>query len=87
MIYDAMDLGNHEFNFGSEIFKAVLGQADFPILGANVTDTGAYGLAAAQGGQASSRTSRRPSAGSRSRSSGSRTIASPTTSCRATSRA
>ena len=50
MNYDAMDLGNHEFNFGSAIFKAVLGQATFPILGANVTDTGAYGLAAAQGG-------------------------------------
>ena len=40
-----MDLGNHEFNFGSEIFKSVLGKATFPILGANVTDTGAYGLA------------------------------------------
>ena len=48
--YDAMDLGNHEFNFGSDIFKAVLGQATFPILGANVADTGDYGLAAAQGG-------------------------------------
>ena len=44
--YDAMTLGNHEFNFGSAIFKAVLGQATFPLLGANVTDTGAYGLAA-----------------------------------------
>jgi len=51
MNYDAMDLGNHEFNFGSEIFKGVLGQANFPILGANVSDTGQYGLAAAQGGQ------------------------------------
>ena len=50
MGYDAMTLGNHEFNFGSSIFKGVLGQATFPILGANVTDTGAYGLAAAQGG-------------------------------------
>ena len=39
MNYDAMDLGNHEFNFGSDIFKAVLGQATFPILGANVTET------------------------------------------------
>jgi 2',3'-cyclic-nucleotide 2'-phosphodiesterase (5'-nucleotidase family) len=44
MNYDAMDLGNHEFNFGSEIFKT-LKQASFPILGANVSDTGAYGLA------------------------------------------
>ena len=44
MGYDAMDLGNHEFNFGSEIFKT-LEQATFPILGANVADSGAYGLA------------------------------------------
>ena len=44
MAYDAMVLGNHEFNFGSEIFKAVLGDATFPLIGANVTDTGAYGL-------------------------------------------
>ena len=51
MNYDAMDLGNHEFNFGSDVFKGVMGQANFPILGANVSDTGAYGLAAAQGGQ------------------------------------
>jgi len=28
-----------------------MAQANFPILGANVSDTGAYGLAAAQGGQ------------------------------------
>ena len=48
MGYDAMTLGNHEFNFGSEIFKAVLGQAAYPILGANVTEApAAYGLAAA----------------------------------------
>ena len=51
MNYDAMDLGNHEFNFGSDIFKGVMGQASFPILGANVSDDGRYGLAAAQGGQ------------------------------------
>jgi 2',3'-cyclic-nucleotide 2'-phosphodiesterase (5'-nucleotidase family) len=49
--YDAMTLGNHEFNFGSAVFQGVLGQAKFPILGANVSDTGAYGLAAADGGQ------------------------------------
>ncbi len=48
--YDAMTLGNHEFNFGSEIFRAVLGQATFPLLGANMTDTGAYGLSTVQGG-------------------------------------
>lgn len=49
--YDAMTLGNHEFNFGSAIFKSVLGQANFPIIGANVSDDGQYGLAAADGGQ------------------------------------
>jgi len=43
--YDAMTLGNHEFNFGSDIFKGELGQATFPLLQANVTDSGAYGLA------------------------------------------
>ena len=46
MGYDAMTLGNHEFNFGREIFKSVLGQATFPLLQANVIDNGAYGLAA-----------------------------------------
>ncbi|MCU0477312.1 MAG: bifunctional metallophosphatase/5'-nucleotidase [Chloroflexi bacterium] len=50
MGYDGMTLGNHEFNFGSAIYKGVLGQATFPVLGANVSDTGAYGLAATQGG-------------------------------------
>ena len=44
--YDAMVVGNHEYNFGKDIFKAVLAQADFPILQANVTDTGEYGIAA-----------------------------------------
>ncbi len=46
MNYDAMTLGNHEFNFGSEIFKT-LKQATFPLLGANVTDGASgntYGL-------------------------------------------
>jgi uncharacterized repeat protein (TIGR01451 family) len=45
MDYDAFDLGNHEFNFGSEIFKGIFKQANFPILGANVSDDGRYGLA------------------------------------------
>jgi 2',3'-cyclic-nucleotide 2'-phosphodiesterase (5'-nucleotidase family) len=36
--YDAMTLGNHEFNFGNDVFKGVLGQANFAILDANVTD-------------------------------------------------
>jgi 5'-nucleotidase/2',3'-cyclic-nucleotide 2'-phosphodiesterase/3'-nucleotidase len=43
MDYAAMTLVNHEFNFGSEIFST-LSQANFPMLQANVTDTGAYGL-------------------------------------------
>ncbi len=48
--YDAMTLGNHEFNFGSAIFKGVMGQTTFPVLGANVSDDGQYGLAEANGG-------------------------------------
>jgi 2',3'-cyclic-nucleotide 2'-phosphodiesterase (5'-nucleotidase family) len=44
MGYDAMTLGNHEYDFGKEVFKSVLAQATFPILQANVSDTGAYGL-------------------------------------------
>ncbi len=51
MNYTAMDLGNHEFNFGSDVFKGIMAQANFPILGANVSDDGRYGLAEAQGGQ------------------------------------
>ncbi len=47
MNYDAMTLGNHEFNFGKDVFTSVLGQATFPLLQANVTDDGSYGLAAA----------------------------------------
>jgi 2',3'-cyclic-nucleotide 2'-phosphodiesterase (5'-nucleotidase family) len=43
--YDAMVLGNHEFNYGNEIFKAVLRQATFPVLQANMTDDGRYGIA------------------------------------------
>ena len=48
--YNAMTLGNHEFNFGSGVFKGVMGQAKFAVLGANVKDSGAYGLSAARGG-------------------------------------
>jgi 2',3'-cyclic-nucleotide 2'-phosphodiesterase / 3'-nucleotidase / 5'-nucleotidase len=50
MSYDAMDLGNHEFNFGGTVFASILAQANFPILGANVADDGSYGLSAVQGG-------------------------------------
>jgi 2',3'-cyclic-nucleotide 2'-phosphodiesterase (5'-nucleotidase family) len=51
--YDAMTLGNHEFNFGNDVFKGVLGQANFPILDADVTDGAGgttYGLNAANHG-------------------------------------
>ncbi len=44
MTYTAFVLGNHEFNFGNDVFTSVFGLADFPILGANVTDDGRYGL-------------------------------------------
>jgi len=47
MNYDAMVLGNHEFNFGKDVFASILSQADFPLLQANVIDDGSYGLAAA----------------------------------------
>jgi len=46
MGYDAMTLGNHEYNFGSTIFKGELGQATFPLLQANVAESGSYGIAA-----------------------------------------
>ncbi|HSL43112.1 MAG TPA: 5'-nucleotidase C-terminal domain-containing protein [Anaerolineales bacterium] len=49
MGYDAMTLGNHEFNFGKDVFVSVLEQATFPLLQANVAEDEAnpYGLAAA----------------------------------------
>lgn len=45
MGYDAMTIGNHEYNFGSQVFTSVLGQANFPMLQANVEDDGSYGIA------------------------------------------
>jgi 2',3'-cyclic-nucleotide 2'-phosphodiesterase (5'-nucleotidase family) len=43
--YDAMVLGNHEFNFGPTTFATMLGQVDFPLLGtANLDDDGSYGF-------------------------------------------
>ena len=36
MGYDAMTLGNHEFNWGIDTMKKILRQAEFPVLGANV---------------------------------------------------
>ena len=44
MDYDAMTVGNHEYNFGSEIFTSSLSQAEFPMLQANVVDDGSYGI-------------------------------------------
>ena len=44
--YDAAAIGNHEFNYGIEHLDAVVRQADFPFLSANVfragTDEHAY---------------------------------------------
>jgi 2',3'-cyclic-nucleotide 2'-phosphodiesterase (5'-nucleotidase family) len=45
MDYDAMTVGNHEYNFGAEIFTSSLAQATFPMLQANVEDDGSYGIA------------------------------------------
>jgi len=45
MNYTAFTLGNHEFNFGNAVFTSTLSQANFPILQANLTDDGRYGLA------------------------------------------
>jgi 2',3'-cyclic-nucleotide 2'-phosphodiesterase/3'-nucleotidase/5'-nucleotidase len=43
--YDAMVIGNHEFNFGPTTFATMLGQVSFPILGsANLDDDGTYGF-------------------------------------------
>jgi 2',3'-cyclic-nucleotide 2'-phosphodiesterase (5'-nucleotidase family) len=36
MRFDAMSVGNHEFDYGSEILKERIRQANFPVLGANV---------------------------------------------------
>ena len=43
--YDAMVVGNHEFNFGPPSFANMLGQVGFPLLGtANMDDDGSYGF-------------------------------------------
>jgi 5'-nucleotidase / UDP-sugar diphosphatase len=47
MNYTAMTLGNHEFNFGHEIFTSTIGLATFPVLQANLYDDGRYGIAQA----------------------------------------
>lgn len=38
MGYDSMTIGNHEFNWGIPVMKKIIGQAAFPVLGANVLD-------------------------------------------------
>ncbi|GAB1481366.1 hypothetical protein MASR2M78_01810 [Treponema sp.] len=40
MNYDAMSLGNHEFNFGLEYLNAVIAGAKFPVVSANVLKAG-----------------------------------------------
>ena len=90
MNYDAMTLGNHEFNFGSEVFKGIFSQANFPHPG---RQRRGYRRLRPEYGRpqrlrkASSPTSRRPSGAERSRSPSwaSPTTACPTTSCPATS--
>jgi len=43
--FDAMVVGNHEFNFGPTTFATMLGQVNAPILGtANMEDDGSYGF-------------------------------------------
>lgn len=37
MEYDAMTLGNHEFNFGLDLIEKMKAEAEFPILAANIT--------------------------------------------------
>ena len=39
MGYDAMTLGNHEFNWGTGTAASILSQADFPVLAANVRNS------------------------------------------------
>ena len=39
MKYDAMTLGNHEFNWGIKNMKSILKPAEFPVLAANVKDS------------------------------------------------
>ncbi len=38
--FDAMVLGNHEFDFGQEVLKKRISEATFPVLGANVEGLG-----------------------------------------------
>ena len=38
MDYDCMTIGNHEFDWGVPAMKKILGQAEFPVLAANILD-------------------------------------------------
>lgn len=42
--YSGMVLGNHEFNFGAAVFQSAFSKVAFPLLGANMSDAGAYGV-------------------------------------------
>jgi len=43
--YDAMTVGNHEFNFGPTTFATMLDPVEFPLLGTiNLDDDGSYGF-------------------------------------------
>jgi 2',3'-cyclic-nucleotide 2'-phosphodiesterase (5'-nucleotidase family) len=43
--FDAMTIGNHEFNFGPTTFATMLSQVEAPLLGtANMDDDGSYGF-------------------------------------------
>jgi 2',3'-cyclic-nucleotide 2'-phosphodiesterase (5'-nucleotidase family) len=44
MGYNGMVLGNHEFNFGASVFRSTFAKSASPLLGANMTDSGAYGI-------------------------------------------
>jgi len=44
MRFDAMAVGNHEFDFGQKVLESLIAQANFPVLGANVQ--GVQGLKA-----------------------------------------
>jgi len=39
MGYDAMTIGNHDYDKGSDVFKALVAEAKFPVLGANLVDS------------------------------------------------
>ena len=40
MRFDAMVVGNHEFDFGQDVLRKRISEAKFPVLGANVEGLG-----------------------------------------------